>query len=81
MLTTYNKCQTSSTKRIDKLPEHEELLKKLQEILQEDELGIQLIKILSEKVIKSVTSQAAVSNFLLEDQLRVLPVRMANIKA
>ena len=63
VLTTYNKCQTSSTKRIDKLPEHEEILKKLQK----DELVIDLIKSLSEKVINSVIAQAAVSNCLLED--------------
>ena len=62
VLTTYNKCQTSSVKILDKLPEHEELLNKLHE----DELGINLIKRLSEKVIKSVISQAAISNFLLE---------------
>ena len=50
------------------------------ERLQEDELGIQLIKSLNEKVIKGVISQAAVSNFLLEYQLRVILARVANIK-
>ena len=40
VLTTYNKCYKSSTKRLYKLPEHEELLKELQERLQEDELDI-----------------------------------------
>ena len=44
-------------------------------------MGIQLIKSLGEKVLKSVIAQAAISNCLLEDQLRVLPARMANIKA
>ena len=44
-------------------------------------MGIQLIKSLYEKVLKSVIAQAAISNCLLEDQLRVLPARMANIKA
>ena len=29
VLTTYNRCQTSSKKRINKLPEHEEHLKQL----------------------------------------------------
>ena len=56
-------------------------MNKLQEILHEDGIGIQLIKSLSEKVIKSVIAQAAMSNFLLEDQLRVLPARTADIKA
>ena len=32
------------------------------------------------KVIKSVIPQAAVSNFILEDQIRVIPARMADIK-
>ena len=31
-------------------------------------------------MIKSVISQAVVRNFLLEDQLRVIPARMADIK-
>ena len=48
---------------------------------QEDELGTQLIKSLDERVLKNVIAQVAVSNCLLEDQLRVLPTRMANIKA
>ena len=48
---------------------------------QEDELGIQLIKSLDERVLKNVISQEAVSNHLLEDQLQLLPARMANIKS
>ena len=47
--------------------------------MQEYELDIQLIKSLSEKVIKSVIAQAAVSNFLSEDQLQVTPPRVADI--
>ena len=39
------------------------------------------MKRLNEKVIKNMIAQAAVSNFLLEDQLRVIPSRMADIKA
>ena len=65
MLTTHNHYQTSSKKRLDELPAHEEHLKQLHARLQEDELGIQLIKILDEKVLKSVISQAEVSNFRL----------------
>ena len=44
VLTTYNICQTSSKKRMDELPPHEEQLQQLHAIFQEDELGIQLIK-------------------------------------
>ena len=44
-------------------------------------MGTQLIKSLDERVLKNVIAQVAVSNCLLEDQLRVLPARMANIKA
>ena len=58
VLTTYNCCQTSLKKRIYELPEHEEHLKQLHARWQEDELGIQLIKILDEKVLKNVISQA-----------------------
>ena len=32
-------------------------------------------------MLKNVISQAVVSNHLLEDQLRLLPTRMANIKS
>ena len=54
VLTTYNCCQTSSKKRIDYLPEHEDHLKQLQARWQEDELGIQLIKSLDERVVRTI---------------------------
>ena len=81
MLTTYNHCQTYSKKRIDELPEHKEQLKQLHARWKEDELGIQLIKSLDERVLKNVIYQEAVSKHLLEDQLQLIPSRMANIKA
>ena len=81
MLITYNRFQTSTKKRLDELPEQEEYLKQLQARWQEDELSIQLIKILDEKVLRTVIAQATVSNYLLEDQLELIPARMANIKA
>ena len=69
MLTTHNKCDTSLAKRLQEFPSHEEHLKHLHDRLQEDELSIQLIKGLNEKVIKGEISQVVVNNFLLEDQL------------
>ena len=69
VLTTHNRCQRLSKKRLDELPAHEEHLKQLHARLQEDELGIQLIKSLDERVLKSVIAQVAVSNCMLEDQL------------
>ena len=80
VLTTHNKCQTSSTKRLQEFPAHEEHLKHLHDRLHDDELGIHLIKSLNEKVIKGVIAQAAVSNFLLENQIRVISKRAADIK-
>ena len=56
VLTTYNSCQTSSKKRLDELPEHEEHLKQLHARWQEDELGIQLIKSLDRGVFNIVIS-------------------------
>ena len=44
-------------------------MKYLHDRLQEDELHIQLVKGLNEKVIKILVAQDAVGNFLLEDQL------------
>ena len=69
VLTTHNRCQTSSKKRLDELPAHEEHLKQLHDRLQEDELGIQMIKSLDDKVLKGVSAQATVNNCRLEDQL------------
>ena len=40
-----------------------------------------MIKKLDERVIKNVIAQDAVSNCLLEDQFRLLPARMADIRA
>ena len=69
VLTTYYKCQTSSKKRLDDLPPQEENLQQLHTQFQEDEHSIPSIKNLHERVLKNVIAQAAVSNFLLEDQL------------
>ena len=66
---------------MDELPPHEEHLQQLHARFQEDELSIKLIKNLDERVIKNVIAQVAVSNFLLEYQLRLLPTRMADIRA
>ena len=68
VLITYNRYQTTAKKRLYELPEHEQYLKQLQSRWQEDELGIQMIKRLDEKVLRTVMAQAAVSNHLLEYQ-------------
>ena len=44
-------------------------------------MGIQLIKSMDERLLKNVISQEAINNHLLEDQLRLLLARMANIKS
>ena len=80
VLTTHNRCQTSTTKRLQGFPTQEEHLKYLHDRLQEDELNIQLIKDVNEKVVKGLIAQATVNNFLLEDQLRVTPPRVTEIK-
>ena len=80
MLITHNKCLTPLAQRLQEFPEHEEHLKQLKDKLQEDELNIQLVKGLDAKVIESLVGQAAVSNCLLEDLLRVTPTRVADIK-
>ena len=81
MLTTHNRCQTSSAKRLQEFPAHEEHLKYLHDRQQEDELHIQLVKGLNEKVVKGLVAQAVDSNCLLEDHLRVTPQRIADIKS
>ena len=44
-------------------------------------MGIQLIKILDDKVLKSVIAQAAVNSYRLEDYIQLILARMSNIKA
>ena len=81
VLLTYNRCQTFAKRKLEELPDHEMFLKQLQERWQEDEQVIQLVKGLDEKVLKTAIAQAAVSNHLLEDQLRLILARMVNIKS
>ena len=81
VLTTQNRCQTFSAKRLQEFPRHEEHMKYLHDRLQEDELIIPQVKGLNEKIVKSLVAQAVVSNCLLEDQLRVIPQRVAKIKS
>ena len=79
VLLTYNRCQTSAKRRLEEFPDHEGFLKQLQERWQEDEQGIQLIKGLDEKVLKTTIAQETFSSHLLEDQLCLTPPRVANI--
>ena len=81
VLITYNHFQTSAKKRLEELPDHEGFLKQLQERWREDEQGIQLVKGLDEKVLKTAIAQAAFSSHLLEDQLRLISSRVENIKS
>ena len=67
VLTSHNKFQTSKQKRLQEFPDQEDHLKHLHDKLQEDELNIQLVKCLTDKVVKGLVAQAAVSNCLLED--------------
>ena len=66
---------------LEEFPDHEGFLKQLQVIWQADEQGIQLVKGLDEKVLKAAIAQAAMSSNLLEDQLRLIPAKVANIKS
>ena len=81
VLTTHNRCQTSAAKRLLECAGQEEHLKYLHDRLQEDELNIQQIKGLNEKIVKGLVAQAAVSNCLLEDHLRVTPQKVAEIRS
>ena len=81
VLKTHNRCQTYSTKRLQEFPAQEDHLKYLDDRLKEDEINIKLVKGLNENVIKNLVAQATDSNFLLEDQLRVTPSRVEDIKS
>ena len=47
----------------------------------EDDLGIQQVKGITEKVVKSLVAQAAVSNFLLEYHIKVNPSKLVGIQS
>ena len=49
--------------------------------MQDDNLSIQQIKRVTEIMVKDWVAQVAVSNFLLEDLLRVTPPKAAEIKS
>ena len=49
--------------------------------MQEDEIRIQQVKGITKKDVKSLVEHVVVSNFLLEDQLRVIPPRATKIKS
>ena len=78
--TTQNRCKTSLAKMLQEFSAQVEHLKYLYDRLQKDELHIQLVKGLNENVIKRLVVQGAVSNGLLEDQLRVTTLMVADIK-
>ena len=80
VLLTYNRCQTSTAKRLEALPEHEMFLKHLQDKRSEDEQAIQRVKELDEKILKIEVAHVVVSIHLLEDQLRLIPGRITGIK-
>ena len=65
---------------MEAIPEHEIFLKQLQERCSEDEQALQQVKELDEKILKTEIAHAAVSIHLLEDQLRLIPARIAGIK-
>ena len=56
-------------------------MKYIQDILQEDDLSIQQIKGITEKVVHIWVSQEVVSNFLLEYHLRVTPPKVSKIQS
>ena len=62
------------------LPEHKIFLKQLQEWCNEDEQAIQQVKELDKKVLKTEIAHAIVSSHLLEDQLHLIPARVACVK-
>ena len=55
-------------------------LKHLHERCSEDEQAIQQVKELDEKILKTKVAHAAVSIHLQEDQLCLIPARIASIK-
>ena len=56
-------------------------MKQLQERCNKDEQVIQQVKELDEKILKTEIAHASVSIHLLEDQLRLIPARIAGVKA
>ena len=61
MLATHNRCQTSAAKGIQEFLDWEGHLKYLQDRLQEDELRIQQVKSITEKVVKCLVAQEVIA--------------------
>ena len=80
MLVTYNQCQVTIDKRVDKIPDHELFIEHLQNRYQEDEHEIQQVKDLDEQVLKKVVAHVAVSIHLLEEHLFLSPARIEVVK-
>ena len=80
VLVTYNRCQVVAEQRLDALPEHELFTEMIQIGYQEDEKKIQQVKDLDEKILKDAVAHAAVSIYLLEDQLRLSPARIEVVR-
>ena len=81
VLLMYSRCQISASKILEVFSEHEIFLKQLQEQCSEDKRAIQLVDKLYEEVLKTKIGHVVVSSHLLEDQLRLIPARVAGIKA
>ena len=62
------------------IPEHELFIEHLQNRYQEDEQEIQQVKDLDEQILKNAVAHAVVSFHLLEDQLRLSPMRIKLVK-
>ena len=79
VLLTYNRCQTSTAKRLEALPGHEVFLKHLQDKRNEDEQAIQRVRELDETILNTKVAHVAVSIHLLEYQLRLICARIVGI--
>ena len=80
VLATYNRCQISTEKILDMIPEHELFIEHLQNRYQEDKQEIQQVKDLEERILKNAVAHAVVSIHLLEDQLCLSPARIEGVK-
>ena len=80
VLVTYNRCQVVAEQSLDALPEHELFTELLQSRCQEDEQKMQQVKDLDEQILKDAVARSAVNIHLLEDQLRLSPLRIEVVR-
>ena len=79
-LNAYNRCQTEDELRFQEILDHETFVEVLQKRHQDAEARTQQIQSIDAIVLKNEVGHAAVGIQILEDQIRLIPARIEDIR-